>query len=129
MASLNEIKRKTQIWMRGHHHTGSWSNEGQKLDNLCPGWSKVERFHREGQNLQLKEVQRLKKMMMNSGTHTHPGASGAKFHAKHKHPGASGAKFHAKHKHPGASGAKFHAKHKHPGASGAKLHAKYKIRM
>ena len=26
----------------GGHHTGHWSNEDKKLDNLCPGQSKVE---------------------------------------------------------------------------------------
>jgi len=36
--SLNhETKRKAHIWMGGQHHTGTWSNEDQKLVNLCPG--------------------------------------------------------------------------------------------
>ena len=47
--------------MGGQHHTGPWSNEDQKLVNLCPGESKVEGCRWEGQNLQLKENQRLKK--------------------------------------------------------------------
>jgi len=45
--------------MGGQHHTGPWSDGDKKLDNLCPGYRKVEGCRSEGQNLQLKEVQRL----------------------------------------------------------------------
>jgi len=50
--------------MGGQRHTGPWSNEGKKLVNLRPGYSKVEGCHWDGQNLQLEVVQRLKKKKM-----------------------------------------------------------------
>ena len=34
--------RRPKPQMGGQHHAGPGSNEDQKLDNLCPGQSKVE---------------------------------------------------------------------------------------
>ena len=45
--------------MGGQHQTGHLPNEDQKLDSLRPGSTEVERGRWEGQNFQLKEVQRL----------------------------------------------------------------------